>query len=77
VLSLQGSKTERAVSVRRCQGEGRRTCPATASGLVIEQMVVGGGRRYCAWLGDGDGRGGGGACSVGGGGERRWGGEVR
>jgi hypothetical protein len=44
VLSLRGSETGRAESVRRCQGEGRRTCPATASGLMIEQMVVGGGR---------------------------------
>lgn len=47
---LVGSESGRAVSVRRCQGEGCRTCPATASGVVIEQMVVGGGRGWaCMW----------------------------
>jgi hypothetical protein len=60
VLSLlMGSENGRAVSVRRCQGEGCRTCPATASGVVIEQMVVGGG---CE--GGGDDERGGGGCGV-------------
>ena len=54
------SEDGRAVSVRGCQGEGCRTCPATASGVVIEQMVVDGGRgRECVGGGD-DERGGGG-----------------
>ena len=56
VAALLCSESGRAVLVRRCQGEGCRTCPATASGVVIEQMVVGGGRGG----GGDDERGGGG-----------------
>jgi hypothetical protein len=55
------------VSVRECQGEGRRTCPATASGVVIEQMV-GDGERGVRGLGGRDKRAEVGGVSGGGGG---------